>query len=172
MLWIEYRLIPGCSLLDPESRISVADLYLLRVHEGGWSWGYCHRSTGEPIADAFSPLPTPRPERTSTSASNHRQRAHQKQALERAVAEWDRARRLFDARRRLVYWHDKLYRPYYSSSDRARFDAAEFPGSGGMDSEFPGSQEEFDELCDVPQWDDGIAWSGSDVDSDEGGLSA
>ena len=30
----------------------------------------------------------------------------------------------------------------------------------------------FDELCDVPQWDDGIAWSGSDVDSDEGGLSA
>ena len=135
MLWIEYRLIPGCSLLDPESRISVADLYLLRVHEGGWSWGYCHRSTGEPIADAFSPLPTPRPERTSTSASNHRQRARQKQALERAVAEWDRARRLFDARRRLVYWHDKLYRPYYSSSDRARFDAAEFPGSGGMDSE-------------------------------------
>jgi hypothetical protein len=40
--------------------------------------------------------------------------------------------------------------------------------------EFPGSQEEFDELvgCDVPQWDDGIAWSGSDVDSDEGDLSA
>eukprot|EP00966_Prymnesium_polylepis_P285507 6594846-Prymnesium_polylepis.1 len=45
---------------------------------------------------------------------------------------------LFDARR-LAYWHGKLYRPYYSRSDRARFDAAEFPGSGGMDNVFPGS---------------------------------
>ena len=130
-LWIAHVLSPGNSILDPKTPIAVADLCLRRV-EGGLSWAYCERRFGEPVADALSPTPTPRPVRTSSHASSARHRARQAQALQCELDAWKGACRLRH-QRRLVLWHGRLYRPDLSRRNTARYDLAVDVALGATD---------------------------------------